>query len=523
MVLRSGVPAGARINGLRGYLIALSATAVALGSTVPLHQVFGRFPYLPLLLGAVIISASTGGLGPGVAAAGGGAIVAEFLGMRGLSSLVRDPGLLAEFGICVVVAAVVASIRRQRIRVTTGRRNRLLRELGERVKELTLLHRVTQLLQEEKDLETLLREFVALLPAGWQFPEITEARIMVGDLIVTTPGFRVTPWIQRAEFPVPQGPSGVIEIVYLSPPPVAAEDAFLPEERNLIGSLANLLGSHFERTRRAEERLELTRAQASQTEAEAANRMKDAFLATVSHELRRPLTAISGWTRMLREGGTKDTARGLDVIERNADIQLRLIEELLDLSRAATGQLGVRLSLVNLNAILQNVEDAAIPTASKRNVEVITSLPSEEATIRGDGIRLQQVFGNLVGNAIKFTPSGGRVTITLGHSDRHIQVEIADTGIGIDPASLPTIFAPFWQADPSTEGSREGLGLGLAIVRRLVQLHGGTIEAHSAGHGHGTRMIVRLPMGTDHSDGAAGPASGGPGVSDFKTTSTVSH
>ena len=111
MVLRSGVPAGARINGLRGYLIALSATAVALGSTVPLHQVFGRFPYLPLLLGAVIISASTGGLGPGVAAAGGGAIVAEFLGMRGLSSLVRDPGLLAEFGICVVVAAVVASER----------------------------------------------------------------------------------------------------------------------------------------------------------------------------------------------------------------------------------------------------------------------------------------------------------------------------------------------------------------------------------------------------------------------------
>src|SRR5207244_9151608 len=144
--------------------------------------------------------------------------------------------------------------------------------------------------------------------------------------------------------------------------------AFLPEERNLIGSLASLLGSHFERTRRAEERLELTRAQASQTEAEAANRMKDAFLATVSHELRRPLTAIIGWTRMLREAGAADSARALDVIERNANIQLRLIEELLDLSRAATGQLGVRLSLVNLNAILQNVADAASPTASDRNV-----------------------------------------------------------------------------------------------------------------------------------------------------------
>jgi signal transduction histidine kinase len=411
---------------------------------------------------------------------------------------------------------------RRRIRATTGRRHRLLWELGERVKELTLLHRATHLLQEEKDLETVLRELVALLPAGWQFPEIAEARITAGDLTVTTPGFRVTAWIQRAEFPVRQGQSGVLEIAYHSAPPAAANATFLPEETNLIGSLASLLASHFERTRRAEERLELTRAQASQREAEAANRLKDAFLATVSHELRRPLTAIVGWTRMVREG-VADTARGLDVIERNANIQLRLIEELLDLSRAATGQLGVRLSLVNLNAILQNVQDAATPTASKRKVEVVISLPSEEATIRGDGMRLQQVFGNLVGNAIKFTPPGGRVTITLGHAERHIQVDIADTGIGIDSASLLTIFAPFWQANPSNDGSQEGLGLGLAIVRRLVQLHGGTIEAHSAGHGHGTRMIVRLPIGADHSDGAAGPASGAPEVSDFKTSSTVSH
>jgi signal transduction histidine kinase len=522
MVSRPGAPGESSTSVRRGYVVALVATAVALAATVPLQPIFRRFPYLPLLLGAVIVSASTGGLGPGMAAAVGGAVVAEFLGTRGLSSLIRNPGLLGEFGICVVVAAVVASIRRQRIRVTTVRRNRLLWELGERVKELTLLHRATQLLQEEKDCETLLREFVALLPAGWQFPEITEARIVVGDLIVTTPGFRVTPWIQRAEFPVREGQSGILEIVYLSPSPGAADDAFLPEERNLIGSLASLLGSHFGRTRRAEERLELTRAQASQTEAEAANRMKDALLATVSHELRRPLTAILGWTRMLRAGGSTDTARGLEVIERNADIQLRLIEELLDLSRAVTGQLGVRLSLVNLKAILQNVADAAIPTASNRNVAVVASLRSEEATLCGDGIRLQQVFGNLVGNAIKFTPSGGRVTITLGHSDRHIQVEIADTGIGIDPASLPTIFEPFWQADPSTKGSREGLGLGLAIVRRLVQLHGGTIDAHSAGLGHGTRMIVRFPI-PDNTGNAARLASCVPEASDFKTASTISR
>ena len=418
--------------------------------------------------------------------------------------------------------AAVAAFMRRRVRVPGTRRDRLVWELGERVKELTLLHRATRLLQEEKDRETVLRELVALLPAGWQFPEMTEARITVGDLIVTTPGFSVTPWIQRAEFPVRQGQSGVVEIVYVSPPPVAANEAFLPEERTLMSSLARLLASHFERTRRAEERLELIGEQASRIEAESANRMKDALLTTVSHELRRPLTAILGWTRMLREGGVTDNARGLEVIERSANIQLRLIEELLDLSRAATGQLGVSPTLVNLRSILQNVADAASPTASDRNIELSAILPTEDATVCGDGIRLQQVFGNLVGNAIKFTPAGGRVAITLEHSDRQARIEVADTGIGIDPASLPTIFEPFWQADPSTEGSRGGLGLGLAIVRRLVQLHGGTIEAHSAGLCHGTQMIVSLPV-VDKGGKVARTGSGAAEVSDFKTATATSH
>jgi signal transduction histidine kinase len=157
----------------------------------------------------------------------------------------------------------------------------------------------------------------------------------------------------------------------------------------------------------------------------------------------------------------------------------------------------VTLSSAGLSAILQNVADAARPAAADRHVEISTRLPLEDATVRGDGIRLQQVFGNLVGNAIKFTPASGRVTITLEQSDRDVRIEVADTGIGMDPASLPAIFEPFWQADPSTRGSREGLGLGLAIARRLVELHGGTIEAHSAGLGHGMQMIVRLPIAAE--------------------------
>jgi len=197
---------------------------------------------------------------------------------------------------------------------------------------------------------------------------------------------------------------------------------------------------------------------------------------------------------MLRERDTVDSARGLEVIERNATIQLRLIEELMDLSRAATGQLGVTFALVNLNAILRNVADAAKPAASDRNVEIITMLAGDDISLRGDGIRVQQIFGNLVGNAIKFTPAGGRVTITSERSGEDAQIVVADTGVGIEPELLPRIFERFWQAEPSTSPSREGLGLGLSIVRRLVELHGGTIEAQSEGTGAGTRITVRLPL-----------------------------
>jgi signal transduction histidine kinase len=482
------------VRRARAYLLALVVTAVAVTATLPLQRTFDRFPYLPLLVAAVIISAWIGGLGPGLVAAGTGAVAAEYLVMGGLHAVGTYPDLLAQLAIFVAVAAVVTSVRRSSTRASAAKRNRLLWELQERVKELTLLHRATSLLQEERDRETLLRELVALLPAAWQFPEILEARITAANVVVSTPRFHVTPWLQRAEFPIHGAPPGLLEVAYVKAPPVETGAPFLREERSLMDSLASLLAAYFERAHRIEERLELTRAQASRTEAEAANRAKDAFLATVSHELRRPLTAMLGWTRMLREGTAVDSARALEVIERSANIQLRLIEELMDLSRIATGQLAVSFAPVNLNAILRNVADAAKPTASDRHVEIIARLAGDDMPVRGDGMRLQQIFGNLVGNAIKFTPAGGRVTITLEPSAQDAQIVVADTGVGIDPALLPRMFERFWQAAPSTSPSREGLGLGLSIVRRLVELHGGMIEAHSTGPGSGTRMTVRLPL-----------------------------
>jgi signal transduction histidine kinase len=463
-------------------------------ASLPLQRTFDRFPYLPLLIAAVMVSAWTGGLGPGLLAAGGGAVAAEYLVMGGLPAAGTHPGLLAQLTLFVVVAAVATSIRGSRIRAAAIRRDGLLWELEERVKELTLLHRATSLLQEDEDLGTLLRQLVALLPAGWQFPEMLEARITASDLVVATPGFRNTPWIQRAEFPIHNAPPGLLEVVYREAVSADGDDPFLPEERRLLDSLASLLASYFERVHRVEERLELARAHASQVEAQAANRMKDAFLATVSHELRRPLTAMLGWTRMLRTGHAGDRARGLEIIERNAELQLRLIEELMDLSRTATGQLGVAFSIVNLHGVVRHVADAARPAAAERQVRIVSALGADDVPVLGDGMRLQQIVGNLVANAIKFTPEGGLVTITLERSGQEACVVVADTGIGIDAAVLPHIFERLWQADPSAAPAREGLGIGLSIVRRLVELHGGTIRAESAGSGAGTRMTVSLPL-----------------------------
>ena len=231
----------------------------------------------------------------------------------------------------------------------------------------------------------------------------------------------------------------------------------------------------------------------SRTEAETASRTRDVLLAAVAHELRGPLTVILGWTRMLRHGDSADIDRGLELIERAATNQHLLIEELLDVSRIATQLVEAR-SVIDVNDVVQDVVDGAKPAARDRDVEITSNLSLRPVLVLGDALRLQQIVGNLVANAIKFTPEGGRVTITLGHVGLDAQIEVADTGIGIDRAILSRIFEPFFQTDAYPSRSSAGLGLGLAIVRQLVELHGGTIEAQSEGPGRGTRMVVTIPV-----------------------------
>jgi signal transduction histidine kinase len=236
------------------------------------------------------------------------------------------------------------------------------------------------------------------------------------------------------------------------------------------------------------------RAEAARLAAEAADRAKDEFLAVLSHELRTPLTSIAGWTRMLRAEtlGEADRLRGLEVIERSVQLQATLINDLLDISRFMRG--GVRLDLqpVELTSTVEAAVDGVRTDAEGKGVKLDCVLGASSASVRGDPSRLQQIAGNLLTNAIKFTPAGGCVTIQLECDDRWAHLIVRDTGMGISPDFLPHVFESFRQGKAA--GGHAGLGLGLAIVRRLVELHGGTVEAQSAGEGKGAGFTVSLPL-----------------------------
>ena len=250
------------------------------------------------------------------------------------------------------------------------------------------------------------------------------------------------------------------------------------------------------------------RAQTMTEDAEQANHLKDEFLATVSHELRTPLNAIQGWARML---GSKQlppdrATYAIGTIERNVAALAHLVEDLLDVSRIVAGTLHLASQPVDLVAVMQAALDVVRPLAVTKNVQLAFSpnLPAI-ATVSGDAGRLQQVIWNLLANAIKFTPEGGRVDVVIERSNNHMEVRVVDTGEGISPDFLPHMFERFRQADGATTRRHTGLGLGLAIVRQLVELHGGTVHAASQGVGRGATFTVRLPIsaGEAHVDQAA--------------------
>jgi len=233
-------------------------------------------------------------------------------------------------------------------------------------------------------------------------------------------------------------------------------------------------------------------------EAQAANRAKDEFLATLSHELRTPLNAMIGWTRMLRTRNlAPDKAqKALETIERNARAQAELIEDILDVSRIITGKLRIEIRPVDLPSIVDAAIESVRPAADAKGITLGRDMAEVPARFAADPARLQQVIWNLLSNAIKFTPSGGTVDVRVEEADGEIIIRVADTGRGIHPDFKPYVFDRFRQLDSSSKRAHGGLGLGLAIVRHLVELHGGTVGCESAGEGQGATFIVRLPART---------------------------
>ena len=260
-------------------------------------------------------------------------------------------------------------------------------------------------------------------------------------------------------------------------------------------SLTHAVRSYVEQVERDRKAL-LANEQASRREAEAANRAKDLFLATLSHEMRTPLNAIVGWLSILRheDAETRHFQEGLKVIERNTMAQVQLIDDLLDVSRIVSGKLRVDIRPCELADVINAGVNVMRTAAEARGITLNVRLDPSASGALCDSVRIQQVVWNLVSNAVKFTPKGGRVDVTLSREESSFQIQVSDTGQGISPDLLPHVFDRFRQADSSTRRRFAGLGLGLSIVKYIVEAHGGTVEATSPGEGKGSTFTVRLPI-----------------------------
>lgn len=261
-------------------------------------------------------------------------------------------------------------------------------------------------------------------------------------------------------------------------------------------SMAGTIADVTERKKADKERERLFEMETkARQEAEAANRMKDEFLAVLSHELRAPLNAILGWASLLKDSSKKEELdTGLEVIERNTLAQAKLVEDLLDMSRVTSGKIRLDLQSVDLRTTINIAEEAILPSATAKKIRVTSMVDPLAGPVRGDPSRLQQVLWNLLSNSVKFTPEGGRIEMVVERVNSHVEISVSDTGAGITPEFLPHVFDRFRQADSTITRRYGGLGLGLALVKTLVEMHGGSIHAKSAGTGQGATFRISLPL-----------------------------
>jgi signal transduction histidine kinase len=263
----------------------------------------------------------------------------------------------------------------------------------------------------------------------------------------------------------------------------ARPDAFDIEDAQLFEAFGRKAGIALENARLYRETLQ-------------ANRLKDEFVAMISHELRTPLTPILGGIYMIRSEPQNDAlfARALDLIERNAKTQVKIVDDLLDISRALSGKLRLNMEPVDLSRVVHAALETVRPASEAKSIFIDIRLTAPSGVVSGDADRLQQVVWNLLANSVKFTPHAGRISVELTEKNGHAEIRVSDTGIGIEAQFLPHVFERFRQANTSRTRPHGGLGLGLAIVRHLVESHGGTIQAQSSGDQQGATFVVRLPL-----------------------------
>ena len=519
------------LSAARRYGVALLSVGVAFALTQALWPWVDPHP-TPLFLAAVMLCALYAGLGPGLLATALAALVVDYFFIPPTYAIELSVDNAVRTAIFVAVALLISWIDAARRRAEAGLRRHAMQqaavaELGQRALSGAyvsgLLDTAVSILARRLDAESAaLWEFSpedkslwVRASVGWTEEFVEQATADAGPESMLSRALHSTePVIVHDAYAIPHtgepphlgraarscasvavagrvAPFGVLSAYTDDPSGFTAEDV------HFVQAVANVLSAAVERARGEEERARLLRGEReARREAEEASRAKDEFLAMVSHELRTPLGVILGWSRFLREDDLDEQTRAgaLGMIERNAELQKRLVEDLIDVSRIVSGKLRVESRLIELAPVVEDAVAAVALSAKTKGIRIHTAYRPGTSQVLGDPERLQQVVWNLLSNAVKFTPEGGRVEVRLEQVGASAHVTVSDTGRGISADLLPHVFERFRQGESAGAGRCQGLGLGLSIVRHLVEAHGGTVEAESPGEGRGATFRVCLPL-----------------------------
>ena len=483
----------------RAYAIAVLAVALATGLTLLLRSLIEPTFFL-LFFAAVAFSAWYGGLRSGILATVLAALVCAYLFLAPLYSLGMSRGNFVRLFLFSLVALWIsflsaelrtakrrAEVSMHKLRASEEQYRRIVETANEGIWLIDPQARTTYV---NSQMAQMLGYSVEQMLGCSYFEFIYESDRAAAEHRIEQrkQGFK-----DQSEFRLRRRDGSLIWIFSCTSP-------IFDDNGKFSGVLAMVTDVSDRKRVELEQEQLLEREQAARVQAETANRMKDEFLAVLSHELRSPLNPILGWAKLLRSRKLNEstTARALETIERNALVQSELIEDLLDVSGIIQGKLSLNISSVNLASTIESAIETVRLAAEAKSIQLYLKIDSTVGMVKGDSNRLQQALWNLLSNAVKFTPNGGRVEVRLEYNDTHAQIQVSDTGKGIHPDFLPYVFDYFRQENSTTTRQFGGLGLGLAIVHHLIELHGGSVKAESPGEGLGTTLTVTLPL--MHSD-----------------------